>query len=412
MLIKCPECDLQVSDKALSCPHCGYPLKGENKPRIKRNKNKRMRLPNGFGQISEIKGKNLRKPFRAMVTVGKSPTGKPICKPLKPESYFETYNDAYAALVEYNRNPYDLDSEGMTMKELYEKWSEKHFETIDSKSTEPIETAWKFCGSIYSMKVRDVRIRHLKGCMEEGIAILKGIETKPNPRMQARIKSLLNMMFDFAVEYEMTDKNYARAFTLSDEAQKEIKATKKDHIAFTKDEMDLLWKNVDTKQYVDIILVQCYSGWRPQEIGLIELKDVDMENWIFTGGMKTEAGENRIVPIHSKIRDIVKKHYNRSTEMGSKYLFNAYSRAYALKDTQLTYHRYMRAFGMLKDELGLNPDHKPHDMRKQFVTMAKDAKVDEYAIKYIVGHTITDLTERVYTQRDIKWLCEEIEKIK
>lgn len=26
MLKKCPECDLQVSDKALTCPHCGYPL--------------------------------------------------------------------------------------------------------------------------------------------------------------------------------------------------------------------------------------------------------------------------------------------------------------------------------------------------------------------------------------------------
>ena len=27
MLIKCPECKLQVSDKAITCPHCGYPLK-------------------------------------------------------------------------------------------------------------------------------------------------------------------------------------------------------------------------------------------------------------------------------------------------------------------------------------------------------------------------------------------------
>jgi Uncharacterised protein family UPF0547 len=25
-LIKCPECQLQVSDKAIICPHCGYPL--------------------------------------------------------------------------------------------------------------------------------------------------------------------------------------------------------------------------------------------------------------------------------------------------------------------------------------------------------------------------------------------------
>jgi integrase len=411
MLIKCPECELQVSDKALSCPHCGYPMT-ETKPRLKRAKNKRRRLPNGFGQISEIKGRNLRKPFRAMVTVAKSETGKPICKPLKPESYFETYNDAYAALVEYNRNPYDLGDEGITVKELYEKWSVKHFENIDAKSAVPIETAWKFCAGIYGMKVRDVRIRHLKGCLEEGVAVLQGSEVKANPRMQARIKSLLNMMFDFAVEYELTDKNYARAFALSAETHKEIRATKKDHIAFTDEEMTILWNNADAKQYVDIIIVQCYSGWRPQEIGLIELKDVDFEKWTFTGGLKTDSGKNRTVPIHPKIRHIVKRHYERSVEMGSKYLFNAYTHTYAMKDSQLTYHRYTRAFKFLIEDLKLNPNHKPHDMRKHFVTMAKAAGVDEYAIKYIVGHTITDLTERVYTQRDVEWLCTEMEKIK
>ena len=31
MLTKCPECDLQVSDKAYTCPHCGYPLKYQSK---------------------------------------------------------------------------------------------------------------------------------------------------------------------------------------------------------------------------------------------------------------------------------------------------------------------------------------------------------------------------------------------
>ena len=44
--------------------------------------------------------------------------------------------------------------------------------------------------------------------------------------------------------------------------------------------------------------------------------------------------------------------------------------------------------------------------------MAKKATVDEYAIKYIVGHAVNDLTEKVYTQRDIQWLKSEIEKIK
>lgn len=31
-LIKCPECNESVSEKANSCPHCGYPLKPEVTP--------------------------------------------------------------------------------------------------------------------------------------------------------------------------------------------------------------------------------------------------------------------------------------------------------------------------------------------------------------------------------------------
>ena len=26
-IIRCPECDREISDKAEKCPHCGYPLK-------------------------------------------------------------------------------------------------------------------------------------------------------------------------------------------------------------------------------------------------------------------------------------------------------------------------------------------------------------------------------------------------
>lgn len=38
--------------------------------------------------------------------------------------------------------------------------------------------------------------------------------------------------------------------------------------------------------------------------------------------------------------------------------------------------------------------------------------MDEYAIKYIVGHAVNDLTEEVYTDRSIEWLSTEIEKIR
>ena len=62
--------------------------------------------------------------------------------------------------------------------------------------------------------------------------------------------------------------------------------------------------------------------------------------------------------------------------------------------------------------LKLNPAHRAHDGRNTFITAAKKAKIDEYTIKLIAGHNITDVTEKVYTQRDLEWLREEIEKIK
>lgn len=410
MLVKCPECELQVSDKASTCPHCGYPLQPNIKPRKPRNKNnKRRRLPNGFGQISEIKNRNLRNPFRAMISVGKDENGRPICKPLKPESYFPTYNDAYAALVEYNKNPYDLEP-SITVKELYEKWLPEHEKTV--KSVRSIESAWSYCTAVYGMRVKDLRARHVKGCMDEGTSTYRGVTKTPSASMKNQIKSLFNMMLDYALEYELVDRNYSRTFNLSDETIKEIVTVKQEHIPFTDEEMDLLWQHVDDKMMVDTLLIQCYSGWRPQELGLLELKDVDLDNWTFSGGMKTDAGTGRVVPIHSRIRHLVERKYKEAQELGSLYLFNYTGSNARLKSTALTYARYQKGFSMIRDELKLNPEHRPHDGRKHFVTMAKKYGVDEYAIKYMVGHKISDITEKVYTQREFEWLKDEIEKIK
>ena len=409
-LTQCPESELPGSEKATACPHCGYPLKPSEKQKRPRKSNKRRRLPNGFGQISEIKNRNLRNPFRAMVTVGKTPDGKPICKPLKPESYFATYNDAYAALVEYNKNPYDLEP-SITMQELYDKWLPEYEKTV--KSTKSATSAWAYCSGVYKMRVMDIRARHVKGCMEEGVAVIRGKEQHPTATMKNQIKSLFNMLLDYALEYELVDRNYSRTFNLTEETVKEIQSVKKEHIAFTDEEMDLLWANASSKQGVDILLIQCYSGWRPQELGLLELKDVDLENWTFQGGMKTDAGENRVVPIHSRIQDLVLRKYQEAEALGSPYLLNwADPNNRNRKNLKLTYARYQKAFERIRDELKLNPNHRPHDGRTHFVTMAKRYGVDEYAIKYMVGHKISDITEKVYTRREFAWLREEIEKIK
>ena len=385
MLLKCPECELQVSDKAHACPHCGYPMIPEPKTKRRPRQNRRKRLPNGFGQITEIKGKGLRRPFRAMVTVGKTENGRPICRLLKPEAYFETYNDAYAALIEYNRNPCDL-SNDITMNELFNRWIVTHEKRLKNPiSGRNIRYAWTHCKPIYDMKVVDVRARHMKTLIDE---------TDTTNGNKIRMKMVFKQILDYAVEYEIVDHNYAKDFKAE---TIEPRKNTGSHNTFSDEELDILWEHVGESKYIDMILVQCYSGWRPTELCSLYKEDIDLSLRCMIGGSKTEAGRNRKVPIHPRIYNIIERCL---TETDSKFLFG-----------DMGYEQYRVCFHKVIDDLGLS-DHSPHDCRVRFVTSAKESGLDEYAIKLIVGHTIADLTERVYTKRDFSWLLSEIEKIK
>jgi len=206
---------------------------------------------------------------------------------------------------------------------------------------------------------------------------------------------------------------YARTFALSGEIIKEKEDARRGHMPFTDSEMNTLWShsgNMDS--YVDVVLIQCYSGWRPQELGLLKLENIDLDGWTFTGGMKTEAGTDRIVPIHTRIRPLILARINHAKELGSALLINCTDATTHRSSLAFTYDKYRIRFGRIRDELGLNPQHRSHDGRMHFVTQAKKYNVNEYAIKYIVGHTISDITEKIYTQRDPDWLKSEIEKIK
>ena len=399
MLIKCKECNHQISDQAIACPHCGYPLKSFSKNTTRGKSRKRKRLPNGFGQITKIKS-NLRKPYRAMVTVGKDQYGKPICKLLKPDSYFETYNDAYAALLLYNQNPYDL-SENITCEELFNRWLKEYEKKVKSQAYNAALSYWAYCSKLYKEPIRNIRIRHIKGVIENGVSTSTG--NKASPIVRQKIKNLWNMLFDYAVEYELTDKNYARAFTLKEKTQ-----TKSNHMSFTDEEMKILWEN-SHDEVVSMILIQCYTGWRPQEMCELELENINLTAGIMIGGMKTEAGEKRIVVVAPAIKELVKWHYDRAKSCNAKYIFlaNNPDGSYG----HFTYSRYKYRFGKAIKALGLNKDHRPHDPRKTFVTMCKRVDMDEYAIKRLVGHTITDLTESTYTDRDLSWLLFEISKL-
>ena len=170
--------------------------------------------------------------------------------------------------------------------------------------------------------------------------------------------------------------------------------------------MEMLWAIEGTEFYAKMILFQCYMGWRPSEMISIRKENINFDEMTITFGMKTDAGRNRVVPIHTKIHDI----FNYFVELSgdSEWLFPSQFK----ENCSISYTGYNKCFKELIKKYELDQDHAPHDCRKQFVTMAKEAGVDEYAIKRLVGHAIDDLTEETYTDRSVEWLRAEIEKIK
>lgn len=375
-----------------------------------------MKLPNGYGSVTKLSG-NRRKPYVARVTTGWEYNEETdTFKQLRPSlGTFSKRTEALHALDEYHQDPYDIKKWCTTLDQLYCSWSQKYFDKLKSDSSiRTVASAWKYCKPLYSMRVKDLRAHHIKDLMDHAYVIsergsTKGQRIEASPNTKARIKSLFNLMLDYALEYEVVRTNYARTFDISDDILEEKETLKRSHIIFPPEEREVLWDNLGKIRFIDWILIQMYMGWRPQELVLISLKEVNLDDWYIQSGMKTDAGKQRVVPIHSRIQELVRKNYDEAVSLGSDFLFNDPQSRNGMK---MTYDKYAYRFNeVIINVLKMNPDHRPHDPRNTFITMAKRAEVDEYAIKLMVGHKIQDITEGTYTKRDIEWMREDLEKI-
>lgn len=61
------------------------------------------------------------------------------------------------------------------------------------------------------------------------------------------------------------------------------------------------------------------------------------------------------------------------------------------------------------EQLGM--DHKPHDCRHTFATLMDNAGENKVSIMRIMGHTSQDITDKVYTHKDIEQLKKAIDLI-
>lgn len=396
-LLKCPECRHDVSDKALTCPNCGYPMNmpSSSKPRIRNGKP--TKLPNGYGTIYKMSGKR-SKPYRAMKT------DKWIIDPVTRKSkqirftigYYQSREDAMIALANYNENPYDIKTDSITFSEVYEKWSESYFPTLSNPSSvRTVTAAYAYCNGLYDMRMKDIKVSHLEDTI---------LNAQVGDSTKSRIKSLFNMMYKYAVAHDIVEKDYAAVMFANGNPIKRSRT--KEVIPFSQKEIFLLWDNLDNIAFADMILIGIFSGWRPQELAILKVADIDIKAGTMLGGLKTDAGKNRIVPIHPLIKPLIENRIQEATDMQSEFLFND---ANGQQGTHMTYDKYRKRFEKVMKYLKLT--HRPHETRHTFITKAKACDVDEYILKLIVGHSIDDITEKVYTHRTIDQLRAEMEKI-
>jgi integrase len=121
---------------------------------------------------------------------------------------------------------------------------------------------------------------------------------------------------------------------------------------------------------------------------------INLEKRYFQGGVKTSAGRNRVVPIHSRIVPLVER------LLAEKLLFGQSS-----TKIRSTFKIGLQLAGV---ELG---NHTPHDARATLATELEKAHVRDLHIKRILGHSTGDITKDVYTSVDVEELRQSIELI-
>ena len=114
-----------------------------------------------------------------------------------------------------------------------------------------------------------------------------------------------------------------------------------------------------------------------------------IDNKYLIAGVKTEAGIDRIIPLHDKILQISEKVYLNNRK-------------------ELSYQQYNKAFKKVMNILNLNSEHTPYDCRHTFATRMDNAGANKLCIKIIMGHAIQDITDNVYTHKSLKELLEAV----
>lgn len=351
-------------------------------------KNNGIKKANGMGSVYKLKG-NRRKPWVACVT--KKYISDTQEQQRKIIGYYETQEMAEFSLWNYNKNPVlfeEIQKAGaITFDTVYHEWSSTKYRNISHNAVNGYKAAYAKCEAIRDMKIVDLKTFHFQQIMDESTLSLAS---------DLKLKSLMVLVCEYAMQNDIINKNYAKYVIVN---RKEDSPSI--HKSFTEQEIDILFEH-DNIPFVDTILIMIYTGLRVGELFSIRSSDVDVKNMTIRGGSKSEAGKNRLIPVHEKIQGYVLNYYHQHRE-------------FLICDLEtgecINYHTYRKEYfdkimGMLE------MDHLPHDCRHTFATRLSNAGANNTAIKKLMGHSSYLTTEKIYTHKDVGQLRRAISTMK
>ena len=368
------------------------------------------RRPNNSGTVVKLSGKR-RKPYCAKITSEDYDlvTGK---KKQVTIGTFETELEALNALSLYhltvnkqindkeakelspdifNKVKERHDSKVPSFKEIFDILDKEEFSLLSDSSRSGYNSWIKHFKQIYDRKITTITLQDLQYVFDND---------KCGKGTKVHMKVLCTKIFKYAVvhKYINRDDDYTEFINCGKDEES------KKHYAFSYDEIKRLREaNTDIAK---IILIYIFSGLRASELLNINKKDIHIDvtcnddgierkvSYFYTG-LKTEAGKNRIVPIHDSIKPYV---IELLLKKRKRLIDNTYS---VFKDA--FFNPYMQK---------LNMKHTLHDTRVTFTTLCQLNNVDVFSRKRILGHKMKDITFDVYTDTIINKLFVEINKIK
>ncbi len=267
----------------------------------------------------------------------------------------------------------------LTFAQVYDhffewKYGEHAAKKLSVQSRNSTIAAFKNCSQIHDRIFRDLRLDDLQKCLDECTLKKSSVEL---------IAMVIKQVYKFAKPRDLCGEDYSQYLVIPDGEEDEH------GIPFTDLELRWLWERQDNPN-IELLLIMCYSGFR---ISAYRNLEVNMDQWYFKGGVKTDAGKGRIVPIHTAIRPLVKKRMDRDGVM-LRVLPNTFR--VALKSA-------LRPLKVL---------HTPHDCRHTFSALCEKYGVKEADRKRMLGHSFgSDITNGIYGHRTLEELRLELEKI-